>query len=156
MYFGTIQAAANAGLPTRELYSALYNAAFELTGTVPKFGFQDVTALRSIAVRNREAERQFAALPATGALGPEHFGAIPNAAPFGGVQEGRQINVVFEHIVERNGVRVVQTRTSVFRNGVGPTKRSVLNDLSRNAAELAKDYEDEVHIGIGAVRLLAA
>jgi hypothetical protein len=156
MYFGTIQAAVNARLSTQELYSALYNSALELTGQVPKFGFAEVTALRSQAVKNREAEAAFARLPSSGALGPEHFGATPRAAAFQSVRDPRRILAVFEHIVERGGVQYTETRTSEFIAGVGPTKGSVLNDLSRNAAELSKDYEDEVHIGIGAVRLLAA
>jgi hypothetical protein len=156
VYWGTIQAAVNARLTTQELYSALYNAAFAETGQVPKFGFSEVTALRSQAVRNREAEASLSRAEQTAAIGPEHIGAIPRAMPLGNLRDPRRYLATFEHIVDRNGQRVVETRTSVFQYGLPPTKQSLLNQLNRDGAALADEYEDELHIGIGTVRLLAA
>lgn len=154
-YWNEIQLAASNRAGTAAVWQAISVAHLEATGNVARFSFSDVNAAYSRAVRNRRAVEAFAALPQTGAIGPEHVGAILNAPVSGVPQQYRRYLAKFTHTVLTNGEEQQHIRTYIFRAGLDATKQSILNHLNSFAADLAEEYENELHVGISDVSLLA-
>lgn len=155
-YWPEIQAGVSQFLTTQTFWEVLTAAHLQQTGQLPAFSFAEVTALRSIAVRNRNASIQFMKAANNVEILPEMIGRIPSAPVASPLGESRRYIVRFQHIVERDGIQVTQWRTSEFRTGILRTKSSMLNELNQQGAALAEDYENETHIGIGDVSILAA
>lgn len=157
IYWNEIQASVGQRVQTQTLYEILTAAHYQATGELGSFNFGQVTQLRSLAARNRNASENFADLPLSGAVGPEHIGAVPNA-PFGGVpREAGRVVIRFEQNIIRNGVPTTEIRSNIYSTGIpSATKSGIMNRLNRDAATLASEYDDETHVSIGQVWILAA
>lgn len=156
IYYNEIQAAVGQRVQTQTLFEALTAAHYEATGELGSFNFAQVTQLRSLAARSRNASEAFMAAANTEAIGPQHVGAIPNAAVPALTGGPQRILVRYEqNIMSADGSISTVWRTNEFRAGLPPTKQSLLNRLNRDAATLSEEYE-ETHLGIGQVSILAA
>lgn len=155
-YWGEIQAAAEARIGYVAMRTAITVAHFEATGEQASFSQERLRTLYTQAIRNREAEAALAAAPANAAIDFTHIGAIPRAPELLSTTTSRRYIVQFEHTVQRpTGIETIW-RTSPFDTGIPATKQSLYNKINQDAANLAEDYGDELHLGVGRIRLLAA
>lgn len=155
-YWGEIQAAAEARIGYVAMRTAITVAHFEATGAQASFSQDQLRALYTQAIRNREAERSLRDALPTAAIDFTHIGAIPSATAVVSTTASRRYIVQFEHTVQRPTGTETIWRTSVFDYGIPATKGSLLNRINQDAANLAEDYGDELHLGVGRIRLLAA
>lgn len=155
-YWNEIQLAAQNRAGTAAVWQAISVAHLEATGSVPRFQFGEVNRLYALAAGNRRAAEALNAAAPGIQIGPEHIGAIPNAPPAPPGNISRRFAVRFEQQILRGGVTSSVWRTSIFQYGVPATKQSLINRLHRDAAIFSEDYEDETHLGIGDISILAA
>lgn len=155
-YWGEIQAGAASGRNVVQMQQAIHVAYFQehsVQGVIPRDEFQ---RLFGLAIGNRRASEEFGAAPFSAALGPEHLGRIPSAPPAPPLNIPRRYIAQFEHRINRAGVEMTVWRTTEFGNGLPATKSEVMRQLTNDANLITGDYPEEVHLGFGMIRLLAA
>lgn len=155
-YWTLINSAAENQVGVVNAIKSLHVAYFNDTGIQGVIDQAQFNSVYGQAVANARAGREFTRAANDTEILPEMIGRLINAPVASPLGVSRPYVVYFEHIVERGGQQYTQVRASTFATGILRTKRSMLNELNSQGGDLAEEYEDETHVGIGRVWILAA
>lgn len=160
--WGSIVGAANEGLSTQSLYSAIYNAQIDAGGTPGGFTMRDLNPLRSMATGWRTTQANIARAQDSSPLGTDHIALAPWSRDVNSRNANPLYEIRYEYLTDPALPPGEQWVTVPTEQAGMPATIGQLRDLvNQHAAELDEGQkcpprmDDQSFAGVGNILVVA-